>query len=87
MAGSASGIGGLCDSRTLQAHRLYPVTLTVQGFAANFSTGSSENEERRNIVPEHGFYHRRAYVSTRTALWFLLIGSSEIYEPLATGGW
>lgn len=55
-------------------HRLYSVTLTVQGFAAKLSAGSSENRERDNIVPEHGYFIRRAYVPTRTALWLLLTG-------------
>lgn len=55
--------------------RLYSVTLTVQGFTAKFSAGSPENEERDNIVPEYGYYIRRAYVPTRNALWILLTGS------------
>ena len=55
-------------------HRLYSVTLRVQGLAPIFSDGSPENEERDNILPEQGYYMKRAYVPTRTALWFLLTG-------------
>jgi hypothetical protein len=49
-----------------------------------FSAGSPENEERNNVVPEYGYYIRTAYILTRSASWFSLMGS-EIYGPLATG--
>ena len=54
--------------------RLYATTLKIQGFTARFSAGSAEGKARDNIVVEHGHYLKRAYVPTRTALWFLLTG-------------
>lgn len=54
--------------------RLYDTTLKIQGFTTRLSAGSAEDEDRDNIVVEHGHYLKRAYVPTRTALWFLLIG-------------
>ena len=58
-----------------KVHRLYSVTLTIQGSAQSFAAGSPENEERDGIRPEPGYYIRRAYIPTRTALWFLFTGN------------
>ncbi|MEO7863802.1 MAG: hypothetical protein ABIU05_25900 [Nitrospirales bacterium] len=54
--------------------RLYTTTLQIQGYTARLSAGSAEDEDRDNIVVENGYYLKRAYVPTRTALWFLFIG-------------
>ena len=54
--------------------RLYATTLKIQGFTASLFAGSAEGEDRDNIVVEQGHYLKRAYVPTRTALWFLLTG-------------
>lgn len=54
--------------------RLYTTTLQIQGYTARLSAGSAEDGDRDNIVVEHGYYLKRAYVPTRTALWLLLIG-------------
>ena len=54
--------------------RLYAATLQIQGFTERLSAGSAEDEDRGNIVVEQGHYLKKAYVPTRIALWFLLIG-------------
>lgn len=55
-------------------HRIYSVILAIEGFEEKYSAGSPDIEEHDNIVPEQGNYFRRAYIPTRTALWFLLTG-------------
>ena len=55
-------------------HRLYYVTLAIEGFKEKYAAGSPDIEERDNIVPEPGYYFRKAYIPTRDALRFLLTG-------------
>jgi hypothetical protein len=53
---------------------LYTAKLTIQGFPAEFQAGSPEDEDIFTVRDEPGHYIKRVYVSTRTALWFLLTG-------------
>ncbi len=55
-------------------HRLYAVRLRIEGINAEFSAGSPENEESDSPVPLHGYFLRRAYLPTRTALWLVITG-------------
>jgi len=54
--------------------RLYSAALSIDGLPANFSAGSPEDEAYDTIAAEYGFYLKRAYIPTRTALWFLVTG-------------
>jgi hypothetical protein len=47
---------------------LYTAKLTIQGAPVDFLAGSSEDGDHT----EGGNYIKRVYLSTRTALWFLL---------------
>lgn len=63
-------------------HRRYGVSLIIEGIETTFSAGSSENEEQGEGGVESEFYTRRAYIPTRTALWFLLAGRfRELKSP------
>jgi len=53
---------------------LYTATLTIQGIDAEFQAGSPEDEDAQGAQVETGFYNKRVYLSTRTALWFLVTG-------------
>ena len=53
---------------------LYSAKLMIQGFDAEFIAGSSEDEDSSVAVARSGYYAKRVYVSTRTALWFLVTG-------------
>lgn len=53
---------------------LYSAKLTIQGVESEFVAGSSEDEDPDLATKEPGHYVKRVYVSTRTALWFLLTG-------------
>jgi hypothetical protein len=55
-------------------HRLYSVTLRIQGIDAEFSAGSPESEDIDSLVPGRGYYLRKAYIPTRTALWLFITG-------------
>ena len=52
----------------------YTAKLTIQGLPAEFQAGSPEDEDFYSGRAEPGYYTKRVYVSTRTALWFLLTG-------------
>jgi hypothetical protein len=47
---------------------LYTAKLTIHGTPTTFLAGSPEDGDRT----EPGYYIKRVYLSTRTALWFLL---------------
>lgn len=53
---------------------LYTAKLTIQGIPADFQAGSPEDEDIYSGRPRPGHYIKRVYLSTRTALWFLLTG-------------
>lgn len=53
---------------------LYSAKLTIQGFQTEFSAGSSEDADPSARITRSGYYAKRVYISTRTALWFLLTG-------------
>ncbi|HMF84965.1 MAG TPA: hypothetical protein VK598_01290 [Nitrospiraceae bacterium] len=53
---------------------LYTAKLRIQGIPAEFKAGSPEDEDIFTVRAEPGRYVKRVYVSTRTALWFLLTG-------------
>jgi hypothetical protein len=53
---------------------LYTAKLTIQGLPTEFQAGSPEDGDIYNGRPKPGYYAKRVYLSTRTALWFLLIG-------------
>ena len=53
---------------------LYTAKLTIQGMATAFQAGSPEDEDMSSGRAEPGYYIKRVYLSTRTALWFLLTG-------------
>ena len=55
-------------------HRLYSVSLRIEGIDSEFLAGSPENEDSDSLVPEGGYYLRRAYIPTRTTLWFAITG-------------
>lgn len=57
-----------------RVHRLYSVRLTIGGEETVFAAGSPENEEFTETPSIEGVFIRRAYVPTRTAVWFLLTG-------------
>lgn len=53
---------------------LYTAKLTIHGIPAEFQAGSPEDEDVFSVRTEPGHYVKRVYISTRTALWFLLTG-------------
>ena len=53
---------------------LYTAKLMIQGIPAEFQAGSPEDEDISSVRAEPKHYIKRVYVSTRTALWFLLTG-------------
>jgi hypothetical protein len=53
---------------------LYTAKLTIQGIPAEFQAGSPEDEDAWGAPAEAGYYTKRVYLSTRTALWFLVTG-------------
>ena len=53
---------------------LYTAKLMIHGTPAEFQAGSPEDEDTHSGQPEPGFYVKRVYLSTRTAVWFLLTG-------------
>jgi hypothetical protein len=53
---------------------LYTAKLTIQGIPAEFQAGSPEDGDFYSSRTEPGYYTKRVYLSTRTALWFLLTG-------------
>ena len=53
---------------------LYTAKLTIQGVPTEFQAGSPEDEDIYSGRPKPGYYAKRVYLSTRTALWFLLTG-------------
>ena len=53
---------------------LYTAKLTIQGVPTAFQAGSPEDEDIYSGRAEPGYYIKRVYLSTRTALWFLLTG-------------
>lgn len=53
---------------------LYTAKLTIQGIPAEFQAGSPEDEDYYSGRAEPGYYAKRVYLSTRTAMWFLLTG-------------
>jgi len=54
--------------------RLYTARLMIDGFTEEFPETSPEGGVIDNGRAEPGHYIRRAYLPTRTALWFLLTG-------------
>ena len=61
-------------SEQFKFDHLYKASLTIQGIDAEFKAGSPEDEESANVTTESGYYTKRVYLSTRTALWFLVTG-------------
>jgi len=55
-------------------HHLYTAKLMIDGVPAEFTAGSPEDEDIYSGEAEPGHYIKRVYLSTRTALWFLLNG-------------
>jgi len=53
---------------------LYSAKLSIQGFETEFSAGSSEDEDPYAATARPGYYVKRVYISTRTAVWFLFTG-------------
>ncbi|MDH5670379.1 MAG: hypothetical protein OEY86_20450, partial [Nitrospira sp.] len=51
---------------------LYTAKLVILGAAAELQAGSAEDEIPNSGRSEPGYYTKRVYVSTRTALWFWL---------------
>ena len=54
--------------------RLYTARLMIQGVTEEFPETSPEGGDIYNGRAESGYYVKRVYLSTRTALWFLLTG-------------
>ena len=68
--------------RKYKHHRRYGVSLLIEGVETTFAAGSSENEEQEDAGVESEFYTRKAYLPTRTALWFLITGKLvELRNP------
>jgi len=57
-----------------KSHHLYTAKLVIQEIPAEFQAGSPEDEDTYSGRSEPGYYVKRVYLSTRTALWFLLTG-------------
>jgi hypothetical protein len=55
-------------------NRPYTARLIIQGFTEEFPETSPEGEDIYNGRAETGYYNKRIYLPTRTALWFLLTG-------------
>ena len=53
---------------------LYSAKLLIQGFQTEFNAGSSEDADPSVGTTRSGYYTKRVYLSTRTALWFLMTG-------------
>ncbi len=53
---------------------LYSAQLSIQGFETEFLAGSPEDEDPYMVTAKPGYYSKRVYISTRTALWFLFTG-------------
>lgn len=53
---------------------LYTAGLMIQGFIEEFPETSPEGGDIYNDRTEPGHYIKRVYLSTRTALWFILTG-------------
>jgi len=53
---------------------LYTVRLIIDGVDTDFIAGSPEDEDVQGAQSRPGFYFKRVYLSTRTALWLLLTG-------------
>lgn len=53
---------------------LYTAKLIIQGVTTEFIAGSPEDEDFYSGQAEPGHYIKRVYISTRTALWFLMTG-------------
>jgi hypothetical protein len=53
---------------------LYTAKLAIQGISAEFEAGSPEDEDTYSGRSEPGYYVKRVYLSTRTALWFVVTG-------------
>jgi len=54
--------------------RLYTARLKIHGFIEEFPETSPEGGDTYNGRDEPGYYKKRVYLRTRTALWFLLTG-------------
>ena len=54
-------------------HHLYAATLSIQGVETEFTAGSPEGSDD-TVITKPGYYTKRVYISTRTALWFLATG-------------
>jgi hypothetical protein len=54
--------------------RLYRARLKIQGFTEELPDTSPEGGDNDNGRAEPGHYIKRVYLSTRTALWFLVTG-------------
>ena len=50
--------------------RLYTARLIIQGFTEEFPEASPEGGNIYNVQAESGYYMKRVYFPTRTALWF-----------------
>lgn len=59
--------------RQYKFDHLYTSKLTIQGYSAQFQAGSPEDEDIHSGQAEPGYYVKRVYLSTRTAIWFLLM--------------
>jgi hypothetical protein len=54
--------------------RLYTARLMIRGLTEDFPESSPEGGDMYNGRADPGHYNKRVYLSTRTALWFLLSG-------------
>lgn len=53
---------------------LYTARLVIEGFDTDFIAGSPEDEDTQGNRTQPDYYSKTVYLSTRTALWFLLTG-------------
>ena len=54
--------------------RIYTASLMIQGFTEEFPETSPEGGDIYNGRADPGYYNKRIYLPTRTALWALLTG-------------
>jgi hypothetical protein len=60
--------------RSYKFDHLYTAKLKISGLSTGFIAGSPEDADTYHGRAEPGYYFKTVYLSTRTALWFLVTG-------------
>jgi hypothetical protein len=72
--GSHHTYGIFVIPRQYKFDHLYTAKLMIEGVPIEFIAGSPEDEDLNSGRADPGHYVKRVYLTTRTALWFLLAG-------------